>query len=283
MKMKDLVAASQKPPVYTPGTAVMWTDTHISKQLLQTHLSQDTDLASRRISAIEKTISWMLDRLPDRPLKILDLGCGPGLYTKRLASRGHHVTGMDFSATAIAHAKDTAREKGLDIRYLEQDYLCLDHENQYDLVMMIFTDFGVLTPEAQCRMLENVHKALVPGGVFIFDVMNTGWVRKDSRAASWEAFDAGFWRPHPHLVLSSWFDYPSRNVFLDQHIVVEDPTGDNLTGVSVYRFYTRVFSHGELEALVIDHGFGRVDCRDGILPDSDLYQSKDVTFCVAQK
>ncbi len=39
-----------KPELYTQGTSFMWTDEHISKQLLDVHLNVDTDLASRKKS-----------------------------------------------------------------------------------------------------------------------------------------------------------------------------------------------------------------------------------------
>ncbi|HOJ15222.1 MAG TPA: class I SAM-dependent methyltransferase, partial [Deltaproteobacteria bacterium] len=38
--------------------------------------------------------------------RILDLGCGPGLYTKRLSDAGYDVTGMDYSRRSIAYAKE---------------------------------------------------------------------------------------------------------------------------------------------------------------------------------
>ena len=41
---------------------------------------------------------WYYDCLPtDRGKRILDLGCGPGLYDELFASQGHHVTGVDIS------------------------------------------------------------------------------------------------------------------------------------------------------------------------------------------
>ena len=62
----------------------MWTDTHISKELLEIHLNQDIGLASRKLSTIKSTVNWILDNSPKKNLKILDLGCGPGLYAEEL-------------------------------------------------------------------------------------------------------------------------------------------------------------------------------------------------------
>ncbi|MCG8636622.1 MAG: class I SAM-dependent methyltransferase [Desulfobacterales bacterium] len=276
MNITDIIEANKKPDIYTPGTAIMWTDDHISKQLLDVHLSQDTDLASRKTPAIESTVNWILGRVPENPLDILDLGCGPGLYTERLAQRGHRVTGVDFSSGSIAHAKASAREKGLGITYLNRDYLTLDSEERYDLVMMIFTDFGVLAPDDRCSLLKKIHNALRPDGIFIFDVLNTGW-NSQPRPGSWETSESGFWRPCPHLVLNRGFYYETEGVALDQHIVLDDK------GIEVYRFYIHTFSHGDIETLAADHGFQSAACTDGLIPAGELYRSEDLTFCVIRK
>lgn len=101
----------------------MWTDPYISRQLLDIHLNPDLDLASRKMNTIETTIEWILYRSGKDHLNILDLGCGPGLYSQRLSQKGHHVTGIDFSATSIMHAASAAKENRLDIEYRQQDYL----------------------------------------------------------------------------------------------------------------------------------------------------------------
>ena len=64
MKIKELIKTTQKPEIYTPGTASMWEDEHISTHLLEVHLNQNTDLASRKESTISSTIDWMLDKVP---------------------------------------------------------------------------------------------------------------------------------------------------------------------------------------------------------------------------
>ncbi len=101
MNIKKLINTVQKPKIYTPGTALMWVDEYISTQLLATHLSQEVELASRKETTISSTIEWILNKVVGDRLNILDLGCGPGLYTEKLAERGHLVTGMDFSSNSI--------------------------------------------------------------------------------------------------------------------------------------------------------------------------------------
>ena len=147
MNIQELIETGQKPEIYTAGTAVMWVDEYISTQLLETHLNQDIDLASRKETTISTTLEWILSKVPGDRLNILDLGCGPELYTEKLAEKGHIVTGMDFSSNSICYARESASKKKLNISYMQQDYLDLEEVNKYDLVLMIFTDFGVLSPD----------------------------------------------------------------------------------------------------------------------------------------
>ncbi len=50
---------------------------------------------------------------PERPLRILDAGCGPGFFSVLLAAVGHDVTGIDGSARMLAHAKENAAACGV--------------------------------------------------------------------------------------------------------------------------------------------------------------------------
>ncbi|UGQ12645.1 methyltransferase domain-containing protein [Yinghuangia sp. ASG 101] len=53
--------------------------------------------------------------------EILDAGCGPGDNTIMLAQRGHHVTGIDCSPTALARARADAQAAGVNITFVESD------------------------------------------------------------------------------------------------------------------------------------------------------------------
>ncbi|WP_269850890.1 hypothetical protein [Methanosarcina horonobensis] len=61
MNFTDIIEFIRKPQIYAEGNAVMWTNDHISKQLLEVHLNPDIDLASRRRVSIESTVDWILN------------------------------------------------------------------------------------------------------------------------------------------------------------------------------------------------------------------------------
>jgi SAM-dependent methyltransferase len=278
MNIKKLINTARKPEIYTPGTALMWVDEYISTQLLATHLSQDIELASRNETTITSTVEWILDKVAGDRLNILDLGCGPGLYAEKLAERGHLVTGIDFSSNSIQYAKDSVKRKKLDVSYKQQDYLALEEKNRYDLILLIFTDFGVLTPDQRNTLLGNVYRALKPGGTFIFDVLNENSEVQGSGSKDWELAEKGFWRNHPYLALTESLYYEKQKVTLSQHIIIDEDGG-----TEVYRFWIHTFSHSDLGEIISSADFSTAECYDSIIPDSKMCSSRSVTFCVATK
>lgn len=278
MNVQKLLSLAGKPELYEPGTAFMWEDEYISSQLLAVHLNQDIDLASRKESTVDLTIDWMLDKVTGENLHILDLGCGPGLYTERLARLGHRVTGMDVSPASVDHARKSAERNNLPIEYRQRNYLELCEKDKYDLIIMIFTDFGVLTPKQQKSLLEKVHRALKSGGSFIFDVLNSNYDLQAAVGNSWELSEKGFWRPDPYLALSESFFFEREGVGLSQHIVVDENADSE-----VYRFWIHTFSDNALKTGCSSAGFTSIRCFQNVIPDTDSYSSGSVTFCVAGK
>lgn len=68
--------------------------------------------------------------------RVLDAGCGTGVEAAFLAERGHDVTGVDISATAIERARATARQRGVDVTFRVGDALDLDDgPDTYDTVV----------------------------------------------------------------------------------------------------------------------------------------------------
>jgi 2-polyprenyl-3-methyl-5-hydroxy-6-metoxy-1,4-benzoquinol methylase len=277
MKIADIINNSSKPILYEKGTSVMWTDSHISTQLLDVHLNSEIDLASRKTNTIKSTVEWILGSTDLRKLNILDLGCGPGLYSELLAKKGHKVTGVDFSSHSIKYAKKEAEKKNLDIRYLNENYLELElEENSFDLVILIYTDFGVLLPPERDQLLDVIKKVLKPDGIFIFDVLNDNNIESKTSPKSWEVSEQGFWKDTPYLALSDSYFYENEKVILYQHILLDEQENMN-----VYRFWTHFFTHSDLSKILNDHGYNNVSFYEDVLHQGDLRSGDNVTFCKA--
>ena len=83
--------------------------------------------------------------LNNRSSRVLDLGCGPGLYTSRLARRGHTCVGIDFSPASIEYAREVARTQQLACEYHLADLRHAAYGTGYDLAMFIFGEIECLS------------------------------------------------------------------------------------------------------------------------------------------
>lgn len=280
MNLIKTISQSARPVLYEPASAFMWTDPYISKQLLSIHLNPDVDLASRKKETIEKTADWILSLQQGKgKLNILDLGCGPGLYAERFATKGHLVSGVDISKNSIDYAKDSAQKNNLSINYLNTSYLQLEEETEkYDLIVLIYTDLGVLLPEERNRLLKWIFGALKKGGLFVFDVLSDTDLKSKTTSKNWEAADKGFWSGTPYLLLSESFLYEEPKVILYQHVLAED-SGN----VETYRFWTHFFSQKDIGNMLVTAGFNSFLFNDNILPATDAWSGNNVIFTVATK
>jgi SAM-dependent methyltransferase len=251
LALPSLLPLMQRPDLYAPGVEQFWTDPHIAKSMLKAHLDPAHDAASRRPRTIDRTVQWLIDQLQLAPgSRVLDLGCGPGLYAERMARRGLAVTGVDFSDSSLAYARAQADEAGLPIEYICQDYRRLDLDAEFDVAMMIYYDLGALSAQDRSIVLDRVYRALRPGGKFVFDVLTLYGRRRSRSEPGWQVSTGGFWRPGPHLVLTDVHRYPEDRAELDQYIVV-DEAGE----YAVYRVWSSYFDAAAVESLVTAHGF----------------------------
>lgn len=268
MDIKNIIDKLENVTLYEKGTHMMWTDEYISKQLLEMHINPNIDVASRSPKHIEKTIDWILEELLMKHAKLLDLGCGPGLYTERFAQKGYDVTGMDFSATSITYAKNKAKEKGLFIDYVCDNYLNLNYENEFDLIMMIYCDFGALLLEERNIVIENIYRALKPGGIFIFDALNNEAVDKLNFGNNWELSKVGFWSDKPYLALTASKHFIKEKAILDQHVVI-----DEVEEIKIYRFWNHYFNDEDVYKYFNKYNFTKIERGKKILSGDSAYDN----------
>jgi len=99
------------------------------------------------------------------PGRALDAGCGHGAETLWLAAHGWRVTAVDFSASALAHARSTAEALGPEIagriEWVEGDLgTWTPPREQFDLVVCLFVHIAGSVQELVRRMASGV----APGG-----------------------------------------------------------------------------------------------------------------------
>lgn len=199
-------------------TKELWTRPHLAQKMLEYHLSQETDLASRRLSSIERIVDWIDAQLGLSGIALCDLGCGPGLYTRRFGLKGAKVTGVDISAISLDHAQ----REDPDTTYIKADYLSDDLPGGFDVITLIYTDYCVLSPKQRKRLLGRMHEMLNPGGHIILDVAGMGsFAGREEVTLIEDRLMNGFWAPGEYVGIQRTFLYPTEQLALDRYLIVE--------------------------------------------------------------
>jgi SAM-dependent methyltransferase len=191
--------------------------------MLSFHLNDATDISSRNAKFIDRSVEWIATEFKiGMDTQIADFGCGPGLYAARLAKRGANVTGIDFSKRSIEYAREVAAREKLNIKYVNQNYLELETEDRFDLVLMIMCDFCALSPKQRKGLLSKFHQFLKSGGSVLLDVYSLSAFEQRKEAATYEVNQFnGFWSPNKYYGFLNTFKYDEDKVVLDEYTIIE--------------------------------------------------------------
>jgi SAM-dependent methyltransferase len=270
LNLLDIIHRQSSPKPWAEGEKIPWNEPEFSKRMLKEHLSQEHDAASRRIEIIEKHVRWIHNHiLKGIPTRILDLGCGPGLYTNRLARLGHHCVGIDFSPASIAYAKEQAEKAGLDCKYFQQDIRTADYGDEYGLVMSIFGEFNVFRPGEAKGILAKAYSALIPNGFLLLEPHTFEKVVELGReSCSWYSSESGLFSDNPHLFLQENFWDAENKVAIQRYFIIDATTSDVTCNSSSMQAYT----NAEYRSLIAESGFGSVVFYPSLGETTDSFQ-----------
>ncbi len=211
---------SQRPEPFSRYTAKeLWTRPHLSRQMLQFHLNQDTDLASRRFETIDRVTNWIDSQINLSNKSLCDLGCGPGLYTERFAELNAKVTGVDFSQHTLDYAREQSKRP---IHYIQADYLIDELPSGFDVITLIYTDLCVLSEIQRKILLGRMRGMLNPEGRIVIDVAGMGQFNsKDETTLIEDRLMGGFWSAGEYVGIQKSFKYQEQNLSLDRYIIIE--------------------------------------------------------------
>ncbi|MFY8100871.1 MAG: class I SAM-dependent methyltransferase, partial [Allorhizobium sp.] len=105
------------------------------------------------------------------PCRVLDIGCGTGSLTLRLAKRGHQVTGVDPAdgMLQMARMKDTEAR----VEWVQAPAAEFSLPDRFDLAIMTGHVFQVFLDDAETlAALRNIHRHMKPGGRVILESRN---------------------------------------------------------------------------------------------------------------
>jgi cyclopropane fatty-acyl-phospholipid synthase-like methyltransferase len=280
MDLMEVVKRSRRPEPWAEGEKIPWDEPGFSRRMLKEHLSQEHDWASRRAATIQKHVDWIHRQvLSSQPGHILDLGCGPGLYTSQLARLGHTCIGVDFSPASIEHARESAQSANLPCTYQLEDIREADYSSGHDLVMFIFGEFNVFTPQDARQILQKAQAAIQPGGALLLEVHTFDVVHQIGlQPCSWYSKDSGLFTNRPHIYLQENFWDEDRSVATQRYFIVDAQTAH----VTRYASSMQAYTQDQYRNLLEECGFQNIAFYPPLTGEVDPSQS-DLFAILARK
>ncbi len=177
--LNDLCSFSSiNPTMKGKGETFPYSDYQFSRRILKDHLCQEHSLGSRPLAEIKEHVQFLLDNnILKRGMKVLDLGCGPGLYAKiinLIDNISINYTGVDISPGAIEYAKSLSLPPYY--TFIEKDIISFTKEENvstYHLIMLFYEVFNFFCDEDVDLLLKNIKRILDKDGVVFLELRNT--------------------------------------------------------------------------------------------------------------
>lgn len=106
-----------------------------------------------------------------KPNTILEIACGTGNITNRLAKKGYDIVGVDISNEMLTFAKNKAYNIGVYVKYLNQDMRELYYNKKLDSILCLCDGFNYILEENDLlAIFKRIYSLLKEDGLFIFDI-----------------------------------------------------------------------------------------------------------------
>lgn len=234
----DIVRRAAVPTPWDEGDNIPWNDPAFSARMLKEHLSDEHEAASRSPERIKRHCRWIhREVLEQKPSRILDLGCGPGLYTSRLATMGHDPWGIDFSPASIAHAN-----RATNLEHRLGDIREMDYGQDNNLIMMLYGEINSFKMPDIMTILKQARSSLAPTGKLLLEVHSADTVERMGKTRqAWRALESGLFSDRPHILLEESFWDDDVAIATTRYIVIDAATSD------VTRYAQSIQFHGGMD------------------------------------
>lgn len=155
----------------------------------------------------DQWVSFVREKVEKYPLggnQLLDLACGTGELSVRLAKAGFDVTGIDLSEDMLAVAQAKSETFQTSISFFQQNMVNLEGQGQFDIICIFCDSLNYLSTEEEViQTFSSVFQHLKPDGLFLFDVHSifkitqvfanqTYTLNDDDLAYIWNSFPGEF-------------------------------------------------------------------------------------------
>ncbi|AEC52642.1 putative protein Methyltransferase type 11 [Pyrococcus sp. NA2] len=218
----------------------------------------------------QKEVEFLVKVLELRePKRILDLACGFGRHAIKLGELGHEVVGIDIIDGFLEIARKKAEKKGVNVKFMKGDMREINFEEEFDIVLLLYTSFGYFSDKENFKVLQNVYKALKPGGLFCLDVPNRDFVVRNLSPCS--VLEKG----EDFMIDMSSFDVLTGRMHVRRMIIRNNQR-------RVVEYSLRIYTYTELSEMLKRAGF-KIEKVYGSFDGKELSLKTPRIIVVAQK
>lgn len=156
------------------------------------------DMIQKQLSNKRTVSHWTKELkrlLGPEPLRILEVGCGPGFFEIMLGKEGHHVTGIDITENMIHEAKENVKAAGLSADLMTMDCHNLNFPDEtFDMVICRNITWTLDDPQ---KAYKEWLRVLKKGGRLL--VSDACWylhLYDEEKKKIYEAHDAAMWEKY---------------------------------------------------------------------------------------
>ena len=160
MKSKQITVSNMNDLIFDANSGEWWIEDGAFKALHSFNLIRSKFLSDAINSYSNKTL---------KSQKILDVGCGGGIFCEPLARLGADVTGIDTNKKAIESANTHAKSQNLKIKYLNTSLAGINNKTKFDIItcMEVLEHVDDVT-----TVLKDIKKKLKKNGLFVGSTIN---------------------------------------------------------------------------------------------------------------
>jgi SAM-dependent methyltransferase len=250
--------------LFQKSNEVIWTDEHISKSLLDAHLDETNDAASRKSDKRISIVNWLNSNIRQSS-KIIDLGCGPGLYAYELGKLGHNVLGIDFNKESVNYAQNNKSIKNV-VQYKYCNYLKDIIDGKFNAAMMIYCDFGALIPNEQKLLLNKLNYLLCDDDLLFFDVFGKEALKNKEEKRNWFISQGGdFWNKEPYFLMEEMKYFEKESVFGTRYYLLEQMNGR----IKEYIMWDQYYDEQSIKKFLLENGFETIEIKNDLIINNE--------------
>ncbi len=217
-----------------------------------------------------RDVDFLVEQIPVNPSDhILDIPCGFGRHSNRLARHAASVTGVDIQEGFIDIARKDALRQKVKCRYIAGDMRELDFKGEFDIALSLFTSFGYFDDETNQKVLQKIAKALKKGGRFCIETINRDVLLQNLKNCIIQERDGNY------MIDSNRYDYLNGRIYT-KRIIFRN------SSLRTINFSIRLYNPTELQSLLKLEGLKTIKTFPGFC-GQDMWGKSLRLLIIAEK